>query len=311
MYLVTGGAGFIGSHVVAALVEAGESVRVLDDLSNGLAANLEPWIASVELIEGDIRDPDTVREVTDGAERVLHLAALGSVPRSVEDPVTSNDVNLNGTLNLLVAARDAGVRRFVYSSSSSVYGDDPVLPKTEGLATRPISPYATSKLGGENYTRVFSEVYGLETVCLRYFNVFGPRQRPDSPYAAVIPLFMRWARAGEPLRVYGDGTQSRDFTYVANVVRANLLAATVPDVTGRVFNIAGGQRYSLLDLIDALESVVGGPLERRHADPRPGDVRHSQADVSAAAAGLGYEVSVGLEEGLRRTWEAFTDPGGD
>jgi UDP-glucose 4-epimerase len=308
MYLVTGGAGFIGANVVEALVASGEAglpVRVLDDLSNGLAANLEPFGDSVELIEGDLRDEATVRRAVDGVEVVLHLGALGSVPRSIADPATSNAVNVDGTLNVLVAARDAGVRRVVFSSSSSVYGANPTLPKREDLPTAPISPYAVSKQAGESYTRVFARVYDLETVCLRYFNVFGPRQRPDSPYAAVIPLFMRWAIEGKPLVIYGDGQQSRDFRFVTNVVRANLLAATAPDASGRVLNVACGRRYSLLDIVASLEAAVGHPLERDHRPPRPGDIKHSQADVSLAREILGYEVEVSFEDGLARTWEAF------
>ncbi len=304
-YLVTGGAGFIGSNIVEELVRRGDRVRVLDDLSNGRESNLEPFMDVIEFLRGDVRDADVVREAVRDVDVVLHLAALGSVVRSVEDPVTSNDVNVNGTLRVLVAARDAGVRRVVYSSSSSVYGDNPALPKREDLATSPISPYAVSKLAGEQYTRVFAGVYGLETVCLRYFNVFGPRQRPDSPYAAVIPLFMGRAARGEPLVVFGDGLQSRDFTYVANVVEANLLAATVPGVAGRVFNIACARRISLLDIVAILEKLVGGPLEWRHEDPRVGDVRHSEADIGAACRDLGYRVQVDFEEGLRRTWTDF------
>ncbi|RMD85396.1 MAG: SDR family oxidoreductase [Candidatus Dadabacteria bacterium] len=303
--LVTGGAGFIGSNLVEALVEAGHHVRVLDNLSNGDEKNLEPFAGRVEFVRGDVRDRRTVARAVEGVEVVFHLAALGSVVRSVEDPAASNDVNVAGTLEVLLAARDAGVRRVVYSSSSSVYGDNPALPKREDLATSPISPYAVSKLAGEQYARVFYRVYGLETVCLRYFNVFGPRQRPDSPYAAVIPRFMRAALAGEPLVVFGDGRQSRDFTYVENVVRANLLAAQAPGVAGEVFNVACGRRITLLEIIETLERITGRRLERRHEAPRVGDVRHSEADVSAAAARLGYRVEVSFEEGLRRTWKAF------
>ena len=242
MYLVTGGAGFIGSNIVEALVAAGDPVRVLDDFSNGLAANLEPFGNAVELIEGDIRDAEAVRRAVSGVRVVLHLAALGSVQRSVDDPATSNAVNVSGTVNVLDAARRAGVERVVFSSSSSVYGDNPEMPKHEGLTPAPISPYAVTKLAGEAYARVFHRVYGLDTVCLRYFNVFGPRQRPDSAYAAVIPLFMGWASEGTPLVINGDGEQSRDFTYVDNVVDANLKAVRAEGVGGRVFNIACGER---------------------------------------------------------------------
>jgi nucleoside-diphosphate-sugar epimerase len=308
MYLVTGGAGFIGSNIVEALLGRGEAVRVLDNFSNGLEANLRPFADSIEIISGDIRDPDLCRRAADGAEVVLHLAALGSVPRSIEDPATSNEVNVSGTVNVLIAARDAGVRRLVYSSSSSVYGENPALPKSEDLATAPISPYAVSKLAAESYTRVFARTYDLETVALRYFNVFGPRQRPDAAYAAVIPLFMRAALESLPLPINGDGEQSRDFTYVTNVVSANLLAATAPaKASGRVYNIACGGRYSLLDIVAALERITGRKLEREHLAARPGDVRHSEASIDAARADLGYEVAVSFEEGLERTWQVFAE----
>jgi UDP-glucose 4-epimerase len=305
VYLVTGGAGFIGGHIVEALVGEGERVRVLDDLSNGLESNVAVFGDAVELVRGDIRDVSAVERAVRGCSVVLHLAALGSVARSVADPATSNDVNVTGTMNVLRAARDAGVRRLVFSSSSSVYGENPALPKHEGLALLPVSPYAVSKLAGESYTRVFARLYEMETVCLRYFNVFGPRQRPDSAYAAVIPLFMRWALDRKPLTIYGDGEQSRDFTYVSNVVRANLLAARTPGVSGGVFNVACGERYSLLDIVRSLEAAVGRKLEVRHEPPRAGDVRHSEADISAARKALGFEVDVGFAEGLALTWEAF------
>jgi nucleoside-diphosphate-sugar epimerase len=305
VYLVTGGAGFIGSNIVEALVTSGAAVRVLDNLANGKRENLAAFGDRVEWIEGDIRDPSVCKRAVSGASVVLHLAALGSVPRSIADPATSNDVNVTGTLNVLIAARDAGVKRVVFSSSSSVYGENPALPKREDLATLPISPYAVSKLAAESYTRVFSKVYGVETVSLRYFNVFGPRQRADSPYAAVIPLFLQSALDGRPLPINGDGLQSRDFTYVTNVVRANLLAATVPGVAGATYNIACGERYSLLDIVDALAEAAGRSLTRDHRPPRAGDVRHSQADISAAASDLGYRVEVGFREGLAMTWRAF------
>jgi len=305
VYLVTGGAGFIGSNIVEALVKSGMAVRVLDNLANGRRENIAALGDRVEWIEGDIRDPAVCRRAVDGVSIVLHLAALGSVPRSIADPATSNEVNVTGTLNVLLAARDAGVKRVVFSSSSSVYGENPALPKREDLATIPISPYAVSKLAAESYARVFSKVYGLQTVSLRYFNVFGPRQRADSPYAAVIPLFMQAALDGHALPINGDGLQSRDFTYVDNVVRANLLAATVPGVAGGTYNIACGERYSLLDIVDALAEAVGRPLACDHRPPRPGDVRHSQADIAAAQRDLGYRVEVGFREGLATTWRAF------
>jgi nucleoside-diphosphate-sugar epimerase len=305
VYLVTGGAGFIGSNIVEALVQSGIAVRVLDNLANGKRENLTAFEGRVEWLEGDIRDLEVCRRAVSGVNVVLHLAALGSVPRSIADPATSNEVNVAGTLNVLIAARDAGVGRVVFSSSSSVYGENPTLPKREDLATLPISPYAVSKLAAESYTRVFSKVYGLETVSLRYFNVFGPRQRADSPYAAVIPLFMQAALEGHPLPINGDGLQSRDFTYVSNVVRANLLAATVPGVAGRTYNIACGERYSLLDIVHALAAAAGRELACDHRPPRAGDVRHSQADISVAERELGYRVEVGFGEGLARTWRAF------
>ncbi len=306
MYLVTGGAGFIGSNIIETLVKQGERVRVLDNFSNGLESNLTEFAGSIEIVSGDIRDADIVRRAADGAEIVLHLAALGSVPRSIDDPVTSNDVNVGGTMNVLCAARDAGVRRVVFSSSSSVYGENPTLPKDESLQTAPISPYAVSKLAGESYTRVFSRVYDIETVALRYFNVFGPRQRPDAAYAAVIPLFMRAALDGTSVPINGDGTQSRDFTFVENVVRANLLAATAPSqASGGVYNIACGGRFSLLDIVAELEKLSGRSLERDHFPPRAGDIPHSEASIDAARRDLGYEVGVSFADGLARTWESF------
>lgn len=305
VYLVTGGAGFIGSNIVEALVQSGADVRVLDNLANGKRENLAAFGGRVELVEGDIRDLEVCKRAVAGASVVLHLAALGSVPRSIADPATSNEVNVTGTLNVLIAARDAGVKRVVFSSSSSVYGENPTLPKREDLVTLPISPYAVSKLAAESYTRVFAKVYGLETISLRYFNVFGPRQRADSPYAAVIPLFMQAALEGQALPINGDGLQSRDFTYVSNVVRANLLAATVVGVGGRTYNIACGERYSLLDIVHALAAASGRELACDHRPPRAGDVRHSQADISAAEQELGYRVDVGFRDGLAKTWRAF------
>ena len=301
VYLVTGGAGFIGSHIVEELVRRGERVRALDNLSTGRRENLVPFLECIDLIEGDLRDLPTVRRAVEGADVVLHQGALPSVPRSISDPLTSNAVNATGTLHLLVAARDAGVRRVVYASSSSVYGDSPALPKQEEMPTQPKSPYAVSKLAGENYCRAFSQVYGLETVCLRYFNVFGPRQDPTSQYAAVIPLFITAMLRGESLTVYGDGCQSRDFTYVSNVVHANLLAATVSGVAGRVFNVACGQRHTLLDLIAILDQILDSRVTSVHAAPRPGDVRHSLADITAVQEALGYRAEVNFREGLQRT----------
>jgi nucleoside-diphosphate-sugar epimerase len=306
MILVTGGAGFIGSNIVEALVARGDEVRVIDDFSNGLRSNIEDLGGDVDLLECDIRDSDAVARAMVGVDGVLHLAALGSVPRSIDDPATSHAVNVNGTLNVLIAARDAGVRRLVYSSSSSVYGANPALPKVETLPTAPVSPYAASKLAAENYTRVFAGIYGLETVSLRYFNVFGPRQRPDSAYAAVIPAFMHCALAATSASIDGDGEQTRDFTYVANVVRANLLALEAgAEVVGDVFNVACGERYSLLDILAAIEDASGKRVERVHGPPRQGDVRDSLADISKAEKSLGYSPVVSFGDGMGLTWQAF------
>jgi len=303
-YLVTGGAGFIGSNIGEALAKRGDAVRVLDDFSTGLRENLAA-IPGVEVIEGDLRDPAAVQRAVDGVDGVFHQAALRSVPRSVDDPSSSNEVNVTGTLNLLLACRAAKVRRLVYASSSSVYGDDPTLPKVETLPTRPISPYAVSKLAAEHYCHVFARLYGVETVSLRYFNVFGPRQHPESKYAAVIPLFLKSALAHEPLEVHGDGEQSRDFTYIDNVVQANLLAMDVPGVSGEVFNVACNSRHTLLDIAGAISDFLGRPLERRHTAPRAGDVRHTQADIRKAEELLGYRPEVDFAGGMRRTCEYF------
>jgi len=304
-YLVTGGAGFIGSHITERLVRDGHNVRVLDDFSSGKQANLDSFASDIELIKGDIRDAGLVRKATTGVDIVFHEAALGSVPRSVADPLTTHEVNITGTLNVLIAARDAGVKRVVYASSSSVYGETPVLPKVEDMIPQPLSPYALSKLAGEQYSRVFKQVYGFEMVCLRYFNIFGPRQDPDSEYAAVIPRFAIALLSGEPPTIYGNGLQSRDFTYVENVVNANLLAAEAEGVAGQAFNVACGGRYTLLDLIATLKEMIGGNIEPIHEPSRVGDVRDSQASIEAAKRALGYEVSVGFEEGLQRTVEWY------
>ncbi len=299
--LVTGGAGFIGSNLVRALVAAGGSVRVLDDFSTGSKENLG-GLDEVELLVGDVRDSEAVREAVQGAEVVHHLAALPSVARSVLDPVASHRVNAEGTLNVLVAARDAGVRRVVYASSSSVYGDTPTLPKHEGMPVSPMSPYAASKLAGEAYCRAFARSYDLETVSLRFFNVFGPRQDPGSEYSAVIPRFIGRMLAGEPPEVFGDGAQSRDFTYVDNVVEACVLASGAgPEASGEAINVGCGERVSLVQLARTLGELLGTDLPPIFAAPRPGDVRHSQAAISKARELLGYRPSVGLREGLERT----------
>jgi UDP-glucose 4-epimerase len=300
-YLVTGGAGFIGSHIVERLVREGHDCRVLDNFFSGHEANLESFRGEVELIRGDIRDVQLVKEATQGVDVVFHEAALGSVPRSVADPITTHDVNITGTLNVLLAARDAGVKRVVYASSSSVYGETPVLPKVEEMTPQPLSPYALSKLTGEHYASVFKQVYGFEIVSLRYFNIFGPRQDPESQYAAVIPRFIAALLEGKSPVVYGDGLQSRDFTYVENVVNANMLAADAPGAAGRAFNVACGGRYTLLDLLARLKEILGSDIEPIHEAARAGDVRDSQASIEAAERALGYRVSIDFEEGLRKT----------
>ena len=304
-YLVTGGAGFIGSHICERLLKEGQSVRVLDNFVSGKEANLELIGGDVDLIRGDIRDARTVAEAMKGVSVVFHEAALGSVPRSVADPVTTHEVNITGTLNVLLAARDAGVGRVVSASSSSVYGDTEVLPKHEGMRPQPMSPYALSKLAGEHYISVFNRVYGFEAVGLRYFNIFGPRQDPQSQYAAVIPRFITALLEGRQPVIYGDGLQSRDFTYVENVVEANLLASEAEGVSGRAFNVACGGRYSLVDLLGKMKEILGSDIEPVHEAPRAGDVRDSQASIEAAHEAFGYRVLVDFDEGLRRTVEWY------
>jgi UDP-glucose 4-epimerase len=308
LFVVTGGAGFIGSHLVERLLGHGARVRVLDNFSSGSEANL-PFAGryrdALEIVRGDIRDLATVKAVAAGASAIFHQAAMRSVPRSVEDPLGANDNNVTGTLNVLEAARRAGVKRVVYASSSSVYGARPELPKREEQPPAPISPYAVSKVAGEQYAAVWTQLYGVATVGLRYFNVFGPRQDPASEYAAVIPRFILWALRGQPLEVHGDGTQSRDFTYIDNVVEANVLAAAAAGVGGEVFNVGCGERVSLLAIIGHLERTLGVALERRHTPPRPGDVPHTLADVGKAKRLLGYTPVVGFAEGLDRTVAYF------
>ena len=303
--LVTGGGGFIGSHTVDRLLRDGHGVRVLDNFATGRRENLLDVRSDVELVEGDIQSYERVSNAVRGCEIVLHQAALPSVPRSVQDPLTSNATNVTGTLNVLLASRDAGVRRVVYASSSSIYGVGAELPKHEGLVPQPISPYAVAKLAGEGFCRSFWEVFGLETVALRYFNVFGPRQDPLSQYAAVIPNFITALMDGRAPTVFGDGEQSRDFTYVGNVVEGNVRAMYAEGVAGKVFNVAAGQRTSLNELLQILERLSGRHINPRYEQPRPGDVRHSHADVSAAERGLGFRPRVSVEEGLRRTLDWF------
>jgi UDP-glucose 4-epimerase len=306
--LVTGGAGFIGSHVVERLLKDGHRVRILDNFSSGRRENLDVAKGAgdtLEVIEGDLRDLAAVERAVRGVDVIYHQAAMRSVPRSIDDPLGANDNNVNGTLHVLEAARRHGVKRVVYASSSSVYGDNPELPKREDQAVSPISPYAVSKAAGEQYARVWTKLYGVETVGLRYFNVFGPRQDPKSEYAAVLPRFILWGLRGEPLEVHGDGTQSRDFTYIDNVVEANILAGQAPDASGEAFNVGCGERTSLLDVIAMLEAIVGRTLERRHTPGRGGDVPHTMADVSKAKRLMGYTPLVGFAEGFRRTVAYF------
>jgi nucleoside-diphosphate-sugar epimerase len=307
VFLVTGGAGFIGSHIVRTLLQRRQSVRVLDNFSTGKKENLTGCLNRIQLFSGDVRDDQAVRRSVKGVDFVLHQAALASVPRSIDDPLQTDEVNVHGTLTLLSAARDAGVRRFIMASSSSVYGSSPRMPKRETYRPDPISPYAISKLVGEKYCGVFHHLYGLETVCLRYFNVFGPRQNPDSQYAAVVPKFIAALLAGKAPVIYGNGRQSRDFSYVANIVEANILACRTPGVAGQVFNIACGRRYTVNELFIRIKRILHASGFPRYAPRRPGDVRHSLADISKARRQLGYRPSVSFGEGLEKTVAWFRD----
>ncbi|MBW2056918.1 MAG: SDR family oxidoreductase [Deltaproteobacteria bacterium] len=305
LYLVTGGAGFIGSHLVEELVGRKEEVRVLDDFSTGKRENIEEWLDRIELIEGSVEDVETCRKAVRGVQFVLHQAALCSVPRSVENPLATNRSNVTGTLNMLWASKEAGVERFVCASSSSVYGDSEVLPKVETMTPAPGSPYAVSKLVKEHYCRVFHRLYGVETVALRYFNVYGSRQDAGSAYAAVIPAFLRAVMGGQRAKIYGDGEQSRDFTYVRDCVRANLLACQAPGVAGEVFNVAAGRRVTINELYRRIARLIqteNGPV---HEAPRPGDVRHSLADINKARERLGYEPRYTLDQGLSEAVEWY------
>jgi len=304
-YLVTGGAGFIGSHIVDELVRRGETVRVLDDFSSGRWENIAHNLQHIEVLEGDLCDLETVYRAVEGTDYVLHLGAIPSVPRSVAAPLASHQVNATGTLHVLLAARDAGVRRVVYSSSSSVYGNGPLLPKCEDMPTQPLSPYAVSKLAGEHYCMAFHQVYDLPCVSLRYFNVFGPRQDPNSEYAAVVPKFITAMLQCERPIIYGDGLQSRDFTYVTNVVAANLLACERDGAVGQVMNVALGERVTLLELIEELNVILGTHYLPQFEADRPGDVKHSQADTSRVKALLGWEQFVDFRQGLCETVEWF------
>jgi nucleoside-diphosphate-sugar epimerase len=304
VYLVTGGAGFIGSHLAEALVGRGEQVRVVDSLVTGHRRNLA-HLPSIEFVEGDLSDIEVARRVVDGVDIILHQAAIPSVPRSIEDPLTSHRANVDASLNVLTAARDAGVRRLVYAGSSSAYGNTPSLPKVESMAATPLSPYALQKFVAEQYCQLFTRLYGLETVTIRYFNVFGPRQDPGSPYSGVISLFIRALHEGHSPTIYGDGEQTRDFTYVTNVVDGVLRACAAPEASGEVINVATGGRISLNHLFRSVQELMGTAGTPLHAAARAGDVRDSQADIRKAGALLGYRPTVSFETGLAKTIEWY------
>jgi UDP-glucose 4-epimerase len=306
-YLVTGGAGFIGSNLVEEVLKRGDYVRVLDNFSTGRRDNLAEFISNsnFELIEGDLRSYHIVLEAVNGIDYVLHQGALPSVPRSVKDPITTNDVNVNGTLNILDASINAGVKRVVFASSSSIYGNGEELPKREDMKPAPESPYAISKYAGERYCQIFTKLYGLETVCLRYFNVFGPRQDPNSQYSAVIPKFILLIKEGQSPTIYGDGEASRDFTYVANVVNANLLACTAKDAVGEVFNIACGESITINQLVKKITDFFGNNIKPIYESPRPGDIKHSYACIDKAKNCLGYDRIVCFDDGICKTVESF------
>lgn len=300
-YLVTGGAGFIGSNIVEELLKRGDRVVVFDNFATGKRENLKEFKSDIELHEGDLRDPAALERAVHGCDFVLHQAALGSVPRSVDDPITSHEVNATGTLNVLLAAKKAGVRRVVAASSSSVYGDTPTLPKIESMPVLPMSPYAVSKLATEKYCAAFFRCYGLETVALRYFNIFGPRQDPNSQYAAVLPRFITALKRGEQPTIYGDGLQSRDFTYVANAVSANLLACTAPAAAGEFYNVACGGQFSLLDLLSEVAMNLNLTPKPNHEPARKGDVKHSRADIQKIQQDMGYNMLVDFKSGIQKT----------
>jgi len=305
LYLVTGGAGFIGSNIVEELLRRNYSVRILDNFLTGKRENIASFSNKVDLIEGDIRNIEICRAAVKGVDYVLHQAALPSVPLSLKDPVTTTDININGTLNILIASRDAEVKRLVFASSSSVYGDEPTLPKKEGQEGKPLSPYAASKLACEKYCQVFSSVFGLSTISLRYFNVFGPRQNPKSQYAAVIPQFIFSMLRGTPPTIYGDGDQTRDFSYVSNIVEANILASNLEGYDSEVFNLACGEKTSVNELAEKINSILGTKIKPFYANPRPGDIKHSYADISQAQQALDYNPLVNFEEGIKYTIEWF------
>jgi UDP-glucose 4-epimerase len=305
LYLVTGGAGFIGSSIARALLARGDRVRIIDDFSSGKRENLADIRPDVDLLEGSILDEGVLGRAVDGVKVIFHEAAIPSVPRSMAEPLENHEANATGTLKVLLAAKRAGVERLVYAASSAAYGDDPRLPKLESMLTGPISPYGGSKLVGEIYCQIFAAAYGQPTVCLRYFNVFGPRQDPQSEYAAVIPKFITRALAGGTPVIFGDGTQSRDFCYIDNVVEANLKAAAAPRASGRVYNIACGVATTLNQVVQVIGDVLGRRIEARHDPERAGDIKHSVADIAAARAELGYTAGVSFAEGLRHTVEWY------
>lgn len=307
-FLVTGGAGFIGSHIVEELVNQGQFVRVIDNLITGKRENLDEFINKIELFEGDIRIEEDVNKAVKDIDFIIHQAALPSVPRSISEPLISNHCNITGTLNLLVAAKNYRVKRLVYASSSSVYGDSEKLPKEESMKTNPLSPYAVSKLASEHYCKVFAEIFPIETVSLRYFNVFGPRQDPNSQYAAVIPLFIDRILNDKEITIHGDGEQTRDFSYVKNVVQANVKACfSKENVSGKVFNIACGRRISLNKLVSIIKEMMGNEVKSKNIEPRQGDVKHSLADINNAKKLLKYEPSISVEDGLKSYIEWFTE----
>jgi len=305
VYVVTGGGGFIGSHIVEELLRRNQTVRVIDNFSTGKRENVEPFEGTAEIIEADIAEGQNLPRFLEGADYVIHQAAIPSVPKSILDPVKSHHANVNGTLQVLNASREANVKRVVYASSSSVYGDSPTLPKHEGMMPNPLSPYGAQKLFAEIYCQVFSRAYGLETVSLRYFNVFGPRQDSTSQYSGVLALFIAAVLQNKRPTIYGDGLQSRDFTYVQNVVEANLQACTVPVVAGQVFNVACGDRITVNSMLHQINKITGKDIAPIYADSRPGDIKHSQADITRAREHLGYQPKVSFEEGLRNTIEWY------
>jgi UDP-glucose 4-epimerase len=306
-YVVTGGAGFIGSHIVEELLRRNETVMVIDNFSTGKRENVKPFEGAAEVIDADISQAKNLAQILKGAEYVIHQAAIPSVPKSIIDPVKSHEANVNGTLQLLVACREAGVKRVVYASSSSLYGDSPTLPKHEGMMPNPLSPYGAQKLFGETYCQVFTRSYGLETVSLRYFNVFGPRQDATSQYSGVLALFIPAVLEGRRPTIYGDGEQSRDFTYVKNVVEANLLACKASGVAGQFFNVACGDRITVNSMLQQINKITGKDISPVYADARAGDIKHSQADIARAKERLSYEPRVSFEEGLRDTIEWYRE----